>query len=435
MLHVWLIGVVAVLPFCKLRHLITSPLSVLFRDLEPKGSLPPVDPDAVESVGAARASDLTWPLLLGLDACTECGRCHDVCPATRSGKSLDPQRVVFDLRTRAMAGALVEIVTAEALWACTACLACEDACPVFVQPWHTLAEVRRERMAQGQFPAELRSVFRGLDVHSNPWGLDGTRRMDWTSGLDVPALDKGEQTDVLLWIGCAAAYDARNQRAARALVKTLRAAGIEFATLGSAERCCGDPARRLGHEYLWQKLAVANVAALQARRFSRIVTLCPHCFNTMRHEYSALGAHFEVLHATQFVAGLLENGRLSLAESKFSGRKVVYHDPCYLGRANGEYAAPCRLLRAIPGLAIVELKENRRQSLCCGGGGGRMWLEESPAQQISARRTAQIVASGADVLTTACPYCQTMLDDGIQDTGSDIAVWDLLELVASALPQ
>lgn len=435
MLHVWLMGVVAVLPFCKLRHLLTSPLSVLFRDLESKGSLPPVDLDATESVGAARASDLAWPLLLGLDACTECGRCHDACPATRSGKPLDPQRIVTDLRQQAADGnhSLAEVITPEALWACTACLACEDVCPVFVQPWYTLVEVRRERVAQGRFPAELQPVFRGLDVHGNPWGLDAARRVDWTGGLDVPVLGVGEQTDVLLWIGCAVAYDVRNKRAARALVKILRAAGVEFASLGSAEICCGDPARRLGHEHLWQKLAAANVAAFQARRFNLIVTLCPHCFNILRHEYPELGARYKVLHASQFVAGLLKHGQLRLAGSEFGRRKIVYHDPCYLGRANDEYAAPRRLLRTIPGLTLIELKENRRRGLCCGGGGGRMWLEDSPAQRVNARRTAQVVASGADALVTACPYCQTMLDDGVQDTGRAIAVWDVLELVASAI--
>ncbi|MDY7039918.1 MAG: (Fe-S)-binding protein [Chloroflexota bacterium] len=438
MLHVWLVGVVAVLPFCKLRHLLTAPLSVLFRDLEPKGSLPPVDMDAMdvaESMGAARASDLPWPLLLGLDACTECGRCRDACPATRSGKLLDPQRVVVDLRTQSLNGncPLAEIVTAESLWACAACLACEDICPVFVQPWHTLAEVRRERVAQGQFPIEMQPVFRGLDVHGNPWGLDGARRVGWATGLDVPVLHEGEQTDVLLWVGCAAAYDARNQRAARALVKILHAAGVEFAILGSAERCCGDPARRLGHEHLWQQLATANVATLNSRRFKRIVTLCPHCFNALQHEYPALGGRFEVLHASRFVAGLMKSGRLRLSESKFGKRKVVYHDPCYLGRANGEYAAPRHLLRAIPGLSLIELKEKHRRSLCCGGGGGRMWLEESPAQRVNAQRTAQVVASGADVLATACPYCLTMLDDGVRDAGRAIAVWDVLELLASAI--
>lgn len=436
MLHLWLMGIIAVLPFCKLRHLITAPLAVLFRDLEPKGSLPAVDLDAAERVGAALADDLSWPLLLGLDACTECGRCRDACPATRSGKPLDPQRVIVDLRQRAVDGnrPLAEIIGAEALWACTACLACEDACPVFIQPWHTMVEVRRERVAQSRFPAELQPVFRGLDVRGNPWGLDATRRADWATGLEVPVLGVGEQTDVLLWIGCAAAYDVRNQRAARALVKILHAASVEFATLGSAERCCGDLARRLGHEYLWRELAEDNVATLRARRFRRIVTLCPHCFNTLRHEYPGLGADFEVLHASRFVAELLRDGRLSLVETEVGKKhQAAYHDPCYLGRANDEYAAPRRLLQAIPGLTLVELKENRRRSLCCGGGGGRMWLEESPSQRISARRTAQVVASGADMLVTACPYCLTMLDDGVRDADSDIAVLDVLELLASAL--
>ena len=438
MLHVWLMGVVAVLPFCKLRHLITAPLAVFFRDLEPKGSLPLVDMDtmdATESVGAARASDLPWPLLLGLDACTECGRCRDACPATRSGKPLDPQRVISNLRTQASNGnrPLAEVISAEALWACTACLACEDACPVFVEPWHILAEARRERVAQGQFPVELQPVFRGLDVHGNPWGLDGARRADWATGLDVPVLGAGEQTDVLLWVGCAAAYDARNQRAARALVKILHAAGIEFVILGSAEHCCGDPARRLGHEYLWRKLAEGNVATLQARRFRRIVTLCPHCFNSLRHEYPGLGADFEVLHADRFVVELLQDGRLSLVETEREKRKVAYHDPCYLGRANGEYAAPRRILRTIPGLSLIELRENRRRSLCCGGGGGRMWLEESLAQRVNTLRTAQVVTSGAEVLSTACPYCLTMLEDGVRDADSGIAVLDVLELLASAL--
>ena len=439
MLHLWLMGVIAVLPFCKLRHLITAPLAVLFRDLEPKGSLPLVDMDtmdATERVGAAQVSDLSWPLLLGLDACTECGRCRDACPATRSGKPLDPQRVISNLRTQASNGnrPLAEVISAEALWACTACLACEDACPVFVEPWHILVEVRRERVAQGQFPVELQPVFRGLDVHGNPWGLDGARRADWATGLDVPVLGAGEQTDVLLWIGCAAAYDVRNQRAARALIKIMRAAGVEFATLGAAERCCGDPARRLGHEYLWRKLAEGNVATLQARRFRRIVTLCPHCFNSLRHEYLELGADFEVLHADRFVVELLQDGRLSLVETEREKRKVAYHDPCYLGRANGEYAAPRRVLRAIPGLSLIELRENRRRSLCCGGGGGRMWLEESPAQRVNALRTAQVVTSGAEVLATACPYCLTMLEDGVRDADSGIAVLDVLELLASALP-
>jgi Fe-S oxidoreductase len=468
--------VYAALSFSRFTHILVSPANAFLRSARPLGALRPeavrcgqcghlnplVESACVkcgaslalpERFGARELTDLTWKQLLDLDACTNCGRCQDQCPAWASGKPLSPRKLVQDLRAYMEGQAPVllrlrpgeapppperrmvqEAVTEEVLWACTTCRACMEACPVSVEHLDTIVEMRRHLvMEQAQVPEGAAAALRSLGERGHPWRGTSFSRTDWAQGLGVKTLSAGPQAEVLLWVGCASAFDPRSQRVARALVQVLQAAGVPFAILGEEEVCTGDPARRMGDEYLYQQLARQNIETFQRHGVRRVLTLCPHCFNTLKNEYPQLGGQFEVLHYTQFVAELLRAGRLR--PSKAVATTLAYHDSCYLGRHNGVYEEPRQIARAIPGLELVEMAPHHRErGFCCGAGGGRMWMEEKGVR-VSHVRTEHFLKTGAKTLGVSCPFCLQMLTEGVaaKGAGGEKQAADLLELLAQSL--
>ncbi|HPC84496.1 MAG TPA: (Fe-S)-binding protein [Thermoanaerobaculaceae bacterium] len=442
------------LPYSKHFHVYTSLPNVLLRPLDPPGKLEKMDLENIgegSTLGAQRVTDLTWKQLLDLYTCTECGRCTTVCPTTITHKPLVPRDLTIDLRdhlnaacgeilgaarsgpgtpARELAG---DVIDSETVWACTTCRWCEQACPLFISYVDKIVEMRRHLVLEkATFPEEAEIAFRGMEVNGNPWQLPAEQRADWAKGLGVPLAAEGASFEYLFWVGCAGAYDEAGQQASRALARLLAAAGVSFAILGPEETCTGDAARRLGNEYLFQTLAAANVETLNRYDVKKIVTNCPHCLNTLQHEYPDFGGRFEVVHGTQLVAQLLAEGRLALTGEV---RQVLtYHDPCYLGRSNGEYEAPRRILAAIPGLVVKEAELSREKAMCCGAGGGRMWLEEKLGERINQTRVRQLQASGASDVAVACPFCAVMIGNGQQELGFEQArTVDVLVLAARAL--
>ncbi len=426
---------VGYLAWSKLLHIFTAPANIFFRSFAPAGALRPIaDLETADHFGAGRIEQFTWKHLLDLDACTRCGRCQDNCPAYLSGKPLSPKKLVQDLK-RAMEGRagaeglVAGAVQEDELWACTTCRACQEACPVFVEHVDKVVEMRRYvTLEESRFPRELRATFDHLEVNGNPWEIAWSSRADWAKAEGVPTLAEAGRADWLYWAGCFASFDSRNRRVAAALVRLMRQAGLDFSVLGTEERCCGDPARRTGNEYLFQMLAQENIERLQAGGVRRIVTACPHCYNTLKNEYPQFGGEFEVLHHTQLLADLLSRGRLQLP--KREGLRLTYHDPCYLGRYNDEFDAPRRLLAALPGVVLTEMERGREGSFCCGGGGGRQWMEEPAGRRINGMRVEQALRTDPQAIATACPYCLTILEDGLRAAGANTPVLDLAELLA-----
>ena len=379
------------------------------------------------ALGAGTAAELTWKTLLDAATCTECGRCQTVCPTWATGKPLSPKLFVLGLRdaaagdpTAALVGGAID---PDALWACTMCGACVQECPVDIEHVDAILDVRRhEVMAASSFPRELSKAFTGMERSGNPWGSPARKRLDWTTGLDVPVpvvgvdVESLAEVDYLFWVGCAGAYDERASRTTRAVAELLHAGGVTFAVLGEGESCTGDPARRAGNELLFQQMAAAAIETLDAAAARRIVVTCAHCFNTLAREYPALGGTYEVVHHTELLNTLVAEGRLVPLPSP-DQRTVTYHDPCYLGRHNEIYSPPRELLAAA-GVAVTEMARNGEDAFCCGGGGARAFMEESIGTRIGTTRAAEAIATGAAAVATACPYCTTMLTDGVAACGA-----------------
>jgi len=444
----------AYLPVSKHFHVVTALPSVLFRRLD-RGALPAIDLENSERFGVTGFLDLGWKDLLDVYSCTECGRCQDACPAWATGKPLNPKKINEEMREELFpalpallgrgeppAGREAPVLPSstihdDVLWSCTTCRACEQACPLFIEFIDRIVGMRRKLVLEdGRFPHELTAAFKNLEKAGNPWGLDPSTRADWAEGLDVPILGEGAaEIDYLFWVGCAGAFDDRGRKVARATASLMRAAGVKFAILGPEEVCTGDPARRAGHEYLFQMLAQQNVETLNGHGVRKIVTQCPHCFNTLRNEYPQLGGHYEVLHHTELIARLIEEGRVPLQEAPTELPRVVFHDSCYLGRHNGIYGAPRRALEAIPGLALLEMERSRENGFCCGAGGARMWMEEKIGTKVSHSRVGEAAATGAGVVAASCPFCVTMLSDGVGETGrqDSLRVLDVAQIVAAHL--
>ncbi|MFS8639227.1 MAG: 4Fe-4S dicluster domain-containing protein [Symbiobacteriaceae bacterium] len=459
------------LPYTKAFHLITGPLNVFFSNLDAKGEPKPMDlEDESASLGARTALDLTWKQLLDLDACTECGRCEAACPAFAEGKPLSPKRVILDLRDhvrahrdellRAKAAQLAGdqetydsivqhlpilaggVIREETLWACTTCRACEEACPVFIEHVPTILEMRRYlAMERAEMPETLASAMESMETRQHPYRGATADRTDWYRDLPVRTMaevEDPEEIEYLYWVGCAGAFDERVQKVARALARVMDRAGIKFAVLGPEEQCTGDPARRSGNEYHYEMLARANVETLNSYKVRRIVTHCPHCLQQLKHEYKRFGGHYEVIHHSELVFKLMEEGKLELARELHQALRVTYHDPCYLGRYNDVYDAPRGVLDGL-GTQRVEMARSRERSFCCGAGGAHMWYEDKQGGKINRNRAEEAVGTGAEVVVTGCPFCLAMMESGIKGVeGAEergVKVRDFVELVDEALAQ
>lgn len=444
------------LPYSKHLHVLTSIPNVYFSSLGPRGALAPLNlaDETLTKYGATDVDDLTWKQLLDGYTCTECGRCSSVCPAFNTGKLLNPKKVIVDVRARTLEKAplvvgrrtgegvdnvlnrqlLDNFVTEQELWACTTCMACVQECPVTIEHVDTIVQLRRGLVLnESRFPDELKTTFSNLERNYTPWGFGHSSRAEWAEGLDLPRMAEKKKADVLFWVGCAGSYDARYRSVSRAFATLMRKAGVDFAILGEEEKCTGDPARRMGNEYLAQTLMTENIATLNSYSFQRIVVTCPHCLQSLGKEYRQFGGMYEVVHHTTLLRELVESGKLRLPAAVAT--TVAFHDPCYLGRYNNEYDAPRRMLDAIGGVRRLELPRNRDRSFCCGAGGGRMWMEETEGKRVNMERADEALAVKPDVIGTGCPFCMTMLVDGVKarDAADSVEVKDVAELVLEAL--
>lgn len=446
---------IGILPFTFMRHIAAAPLNVYYRKKGPRGEMKPVSLEK-RTIGAGTVLDLSWKQLLDAESCVSCGRCDENCPASASGKPLSPRKVMGDILTQMddvrqrgidpvnpSFPLLEDIITYDEIWACTTCMACVEQCPVFIEPMDKILDMRRfQVLGRGLLPTEARSMIRDLEIFGDVNGKGLAHRGDWALNFGVPHIsDEGLNLEILLWVGCSGAFHPRYQETTRAMVKILKAAEVRFGILGKEERCCGDAARRLGNEEVFLDLAAKNIASFNKYNIKKIVTLCPHGFNTLKNEYPALGGNprsesrtsFEVMHAIEFVLGLIEEKKISLKYPV--DKRMAIHDPCYLGRVNQIYEPLREVGRSVPSVDLKELERNRENAFCCGGGGGRMWLHENIGENINNLRAQEIRESGIELVGTACPFCLTMLEDGINalEMEKPPKVMDIIEIVASSL--
>jgi Fe-S oxidoreductase/nitrate reductase gamma subunit len=440
------------LVFSKFQHFVISPLNVFFRSLGPVGVPAPIDVENAETLGVGDIKDFTWKQLLDLDACTNCGRCQDACPAWATGKPLSPRKVIQDLKVHMLKAAnnqanqsdsgptLVGEAPSEVeIWSCTTCGACQETCPVYVEHIVKIIDLRRNLvLAQSKMPETAQLMLRNMQSRGHPWaGIQSLRlRGDWTSGLELKRLAEGDNANTLFWVGCTGALVERNVAATLSMTRVLKAGGVDFAVLGEAETCCGDPARRAGYEFQFQIMAEQNIETFKSHNIKEIITSCPHCYHTIKNEYPRYGGDFKVVHYTQLIADLIRQGNLKLTHELNS--ILTYHDPCYLGRYNGVYVDPRRILQAIPKAKLEEMGRSRNAAFCCGGGGGHMWIEEQPGTaKINQMRLEDVLKTGAETVVTTCPYCLQMFEESIEhkDLKDALKARDLVELVDAAIKQ
>lgn len=458
------------LPYTKLIHTLTAPLNIYTSNLEPIGaSLKNIDFETTETFGVNKFEKFTWKDLLDFDACTECGRCTSVCPANTVGKELSPRDIIIQLRdlrrediqipnsglqaeklhtnsndvfattgqsaVRNVESGIIGSTPATsraALWQCTTCAACMEACPVLIEQMPKIVDMRRYLvMEEAEFPETMQAAIMSLEKRGHPFSGTQATRMDWADGLGIKLIAEEKDTEVLLWAGCGGSLVERNQSVTRSTAKLLQRAGVKFAIMGREEKCSGDPARRIGNEFLFESLAKENVANLEKHRVTKIITSCPHCFNTFKNEYPQYGGKFEVFHHSEYLSQLVSEGRLKPATK--SAEKVTFHDPCYLGRQNGVFGAPRQLVQISTNVKLIEMERTRARSFCCGGGGGMSFVDEPATQRVNQERAREAVDTGADVLAVGCPFCMTMMEDGIKATpGSKMRVMDVAELLLQA---
>jgi Fe-S oxidoreductase len=442
-----ILGFMIYIPYSKHLHILVSPFNVLFRSVAPKGTLRLIEPEKTKTIGAAKIEDFTWKSLLDLYSCAVCGRCHANCPATMSGKPLDPREVILNLKEHLLevGGELLkgktshrksmikDVVTEEEIWDCTTCYACQEVCPVSIEQMAKIVEMRRGLVEQGRVSPAVAAALESMRLLGNPWEKPQSSRLDWAEGRKVSLIQEKGEADVLYWVGCASAYDPRSRSISLAMLSLLDKAGVNYALLGTEEKCCGDTARRMGEEGLFQKLALANIETLRKYRFKKILTQCPHGYNTLKNEYPQLGGKFEVMHHSQFILELIRSGKLKLQGGQ--ELKLTFHDPCYLGRYNGMYDPSRQILQSIPRATLAEMRLNRSKAMCCGAGGGQVWIQSAGGRRIEDMRFEQVQEVGADVVATACPYCAIMLDAVAQtkEPTGKIKVLDIAELVNKAL--
>ncbi|MGZ3602554.1 MAG: (Fe-S)-binding protein [Ktedonobacterales bacterium] len=481
------------IPNSKHLHLMATPFNVFFHNLRPKGALDPIpDLEEREDYGVHAINQFTWKQLLDGYACTECGRCNSVCPALATDKPLWPKEIILGVKEELFATGNLHLVSHEqeveqsarqpmvgglihdeTLWACTNCGACVEICPVSIEHVQKIDDMRRYLvMEESRFPQEVTPLFTNLERNQNPWEISNDTRADWAKGMNVPTLAEDPDVEVLYWVGCMGSFDARNRKVATSFAKVMQAANVRFGILGPEESCTGDPARRIGNEYLWYMLASQNIEVLNGYGFNKgataeksngsngangngatpsapysvgvepgraynvktVVATCPHCFNTIKNEYPQLGGSFEVVHHTEFIDRLISTGQLKLPAG-FDKRKLTYHDPCFIGRWNDVYDEPRRVLNVINSDGVTEMRRNRNRSFCCGGGGGRVWMEEKIGKRINNTRVEEALSTGADAMAAACPFCITMFEDGIKavQAQDNFAVEDIAEILARAL--
>jgi Fe-S oxidoreductase len=464
-----ILGFLVYITYSKHLHIITSGLNVLFTSERPKGALKPmyIDVEAMsedDTFGAAKLTDLTWKQLLDGMTCTECGRCQSQCPAWNTGKPLSPKLLVMDIRdalfeygpgllqakregeeqfkeaVEALPPLNPDVIEDEVIWDCTTCGACVQACPVNIEHIDAIVDMRRNLvMGESRFPREMQTALQSLETTGNPWGQPPQARVEWTKGtskqepLEIPHISEAPDADVLFWVGCAGAYDDRNKKVVYDFAKLMQIAGVKFATLGPEENCNGDPARRMGAEYIYQMLAEQNIELLKENKVKKIVTICPHCFNTIFNEYPQFGGTFEVVHHTEYLAQLVREGRLQ-PKSPMPER-ITYHDPCYLSRHNDVWRGAREVIEAIPDTEYGELHRHGHNTFCCGAGGARMWMEENMGKRVNNERTDEALASASDTLATGCPFCNIMLSDGVTERkASDrMQVRDVAQLLMQSI--
>jgi Fe-S oxidoreductase/nitrate reductase gamma subunit len=461
-LHILIVfGFIAYVPYSKYFHMFAGSFNVLVRDEGPLGSLEPIDIEHSEVFGVEKASDYTWKDLLDTFACMECGRCQDVCPAFASEKPLSPKMIIFNLKRHLLDNGkkyisdkrdeidalMKETVTEGEIWTCTTCGACMYVCPVEIEHIPKIVGLRQGQvLMESKFPAELNQFFKSMETNSNPWSIGFSERAGWAEGLDVKLIKDHPDAEYLLWVGCAGSFDERGKKIAKALVKILNKADIDFAILGTEEKCCGDSSKRLGNEYLFQMQASEMINLFQKYKIKKIITLCPHGFNTFKNDYPKLldvvpeikkeaAQHFktiEILHHVQLIHSLIKDNRLPLKHK--IENPLTYHDSCYLGRHNKIIKEPREILNFISEKKIKELANNKEHSFCCGAGGGLMWTEESLGKRINHLRTQEVIESHTSTAATSCPFCLTMIQDALDDKEiQDISAKDIAQLVADCI--
>ena len=448
-------GFIAYIPYSKMIHMITGAINDYTKTLRPAGTLEPIrDFENAESFGVGQLEEFTWKQIFDADACTRCGRCQDGCPAYLSGKPLSPKKLIQDIKTYWLERAPVvleakkaggeapepektmlgEVIDLHELWACTNCMYCMEHCPVYIEHVPKVVDMRQYKvLMEADFAPELQLTYRNMENNSNPWGIGAHMRADWAEGLGIKTLSEDSNVEYLYYVGCSGSFDDRGKKVAIAFARILKAAGVSFGILGTEEGCCGDSAMRGGNEYLYQTLAQMNIDAMNGYGVKKIITTCPHGYNALKKDYPNFGGNYEVYHHTEILADLVAGGRIKMTKS--TSGLFTYHDSCFLGRYNDIYEQPRKILGAVPGLRMVEMERNRNRSFCCGAGGARMWMEEDIGERINDMRTDQAIEVKADQIAVACPFCLTMMSDGIKDRNMEekMEALDIAEIVCEAM--
>jgi Fe-S oxidoreductase/nitrate reductase gamma subunit len=445
------LGFLNFLPYSKHLHVLTSIPNTYFANLDDiRNTLKPInlEDENIEVFGASDIEHLSWKQILDGYSCTECGRCTASCPAATVGKSLSPRKIIVDIRRRTkdkaplIARGITEgevfektlvhdYISDTELWQCTTCMACVQECPVMIEHVDSIVDMRRDLvLTESQFPSNLNNVFKSIETNFTPWAFNQADRANWAEGLNIKTMAENSDCDVLFWVGCAGSFDNRYKKVSQAFAQIMQKAGVNFRILGTEEKCNGDTARRLGNEYLAQMMIMENVETLNNYKVKKIVTACPHCFHSLGNEYKQFGGNYEVMHHSEFIDQLITEGKILLQEDKEKS-KVTYHDSCYLGRYNGVYESPRNTLKGISGLDFVEMDRIKSRGFCCGAGGGRMFLEDEEGGRINIERTSEALKTNSDTIASACPFCMTMLTDGVKhfEKSEEVEVKDIAEIV------